>query len=84
MLTMTGRRPVRGDNPKSLLKDGLQEKVVRFLGQIGQGKLRILFQVPEIFKKTVQGTIDWVEAGKDGCERRKVKDIRRGTGLSND
>ena len=44
MLTMTGRRPARGDNPEIFMKYALQEKGVRFLGQIGRGKLRILFQ----------------------------------------
>ena len=33
--------------------------------------------LPEVFKKTVQSAIDWVEGGKDGFKRRKVKGIQK-------
>ena len=38
MLTMTGRRPARGDNPEIFLKDALQKRAFVFLGLIGQGR----------------------------------------------
>ena len=90
MLTMTGRRPARGDNPEIFLKDALQEKGVRFFRADRAAETKDSFQadgvhvLPEVFKKTVQSAIDWVEGGKDGFKRRKVKGIRRGTGVSKD
>ena len=44
MLTMIGHHPARGDNPETFLKDALQEKGVRFLGEKGRQKLRNIFQ----------------------------------------
>ena len=44
MLTKTGRRPDRGDNPEIFPKDGLQEKGVRFFRGDRARKLRIIFQ----------------------------------------
>ena len=40
MLTMTGRRPARRDNPEIFLKDALQEKGVRFLRAYRVGEIR--------------------------------------------
>ena len=40
MLTLTVRRPGRGDNPETFLKDALREKGVRFSSEIGRKKLR--------------------------------------------
>ena len=62
MLTMTGRRPARGDNPEIFMKDALQEKGVRFFRADRAGETKDSFPVdgvhvlPEVFGFQKNGT----------------------------
>ena len=53
MLTITGRRPARGDDPEIYLKDAL--KVFVHSGRLARGKINIPFIFCRRFRKKVHG-----------------------------